>query len=74
MSVFLRCQWKDERLHHSGVNGNNKSLLLLGKMTEQVWKPDIYFPDEKDAKFHMVTMPNLRIQIDASGEVHYTAR
>ena len=49
-------------------------LTLSGKATSEVWTPDLFFPNEKDATFHVVTVPNMLMKIDSNGTVVYSVR
>lgn len=50
------------------------SLELDQKMIEKIWVPDSFFPQEKRAKIHTVTVPNRLLHIHKDGTVVYSMR
>ena len=40
----------------------------------QVWMPDTFFRNEKDAKFHDIIQPNLYVRVFPDGDVLYSIR
>ena len=72
VDVILRQRWTDRRLkfNHSTVG----VLELDQKMTEKVWVPDSFFPKEKRAQIHEVTVPNRLLHIYSNGTVFYSMR
>ena len=40
----------------------------------QVWMPDTFFRNEKDAKFHDIIQPNLYVRVFPNGDVLYSIR
>lgn len=72
MNFFLRQRWRDARLAHnsSGV----PVLELYRKALEEVWVPDIYFVNEKNAHFHYVSVPNKMFNVFPDGKVSYSIR
>ncbi len=43
-------------------------------MVIRLWKPDLFFANEKHGYFHDVTQPNTMLRLYPSGEVLYSAR
>ncbi|XP_048772300.2 glycine receptor subunit alpha-2-like isoform X1 [Ostrea edulis] len=72
VDVIFRQQWVDKRLvfNHTKVS----SLELDQKMIEKIWVPDSFFPKEKRAKIHDVTVPNRLLHIYKNGTVFYSMR
>ncbi|XP_020625078.1 glycine receptor subunit alphaZ1-like [Orbicella faveolata] len=70
LDIFLRQSWTDPRLDH-GLRG---TLSLSNTIVSQIWLPDSYFKNAKDASFHDVTTPNMMITIGPGGLVNYNAR
>ena len=61
--TYLNSSWKhveDITLHYDLVN--------------KVWTPDAFFRNSKDARSHMVTVPNRLIRIFPEGRVLYSQR
>nr|XP_022321966.1 glycine receptor subunit alpha-1-like isoform X2 [Crassostrea virginica] len=73
MEVFLRQTWVDPRLKYEHLS-NFSNLELDQRMMANVWVPDTYFPNEKEAHFHIVTVPNRLLHISRNGTVFYSIR
>lgn len=41
---------------------------------ERIWKPDLFFRNEKEGHFHKIIMPNVLLRIDSAGAVLYSIR
>ncbi|WAQ98159.1 GLRA2-like protein [Mya arenaria] len=70
MDIFLRQKWEDRRLRY----GNTSELPWLeldNKMMDRVWVPDTFFPNEKRARVHDVTVPNKMMHVYKNGTVLY---
>ncbi|XP_013390563.1 glycine receptor subunit alpha-2 isoform X2 [Lingula anatina] len=75
MSIFLRRQWTDHRLKFNGRLYNTSSVTIdPRKAMETVWIPDVFFSNEKTAKYHDVTQPNHLLRIDENGTVFFSSR
>ena len=79
MQLTLRQVWLDGRLTFKGKRiGNDivpddiKSITLTEQ--ERLWKPDLFFRNEKEGHFHKIIMPNVLIRISPVGEVLYSIR
>ena len=73
MSFYLRQRWNDSRLSYNGSHGIDV-IELDTRMMDQIWTPDIYIINEKDARFHYVTMPNRMMYLYPDGDVLYSSR
>ena len=73
MSIFLRQKWVDPRLTFGRV-GDTDHVLVTAKDIGHIWKPDLFFPNEKSATLHQVTIPNKLMRIYHNGTVLYTTR
>lgn len=71
MLVQLRMQWRDVRLKH---NFYPYILVKEKNITDQIWRPDPYFVNEKHIKVFDVTFPNMRMTIFPDGLVSYVIR
>ena len=49
-------------------------LIVSAQSIEKMWVPDLFFPNEKSAKFHDVTVTNKVMKIHPNGTVRYSAR
>lgn len=72
MNVFLRQQWNDPRLAYHEYPDD--SLDLDPSMLDSIWKPDLFFANEKGANFHEVTTDNKLLRIFKNGNVLYSIR
>ncbi|XP_056625710.1 glycine receptor, alpha 4a [Triplophysa dalaica] len=72
LNVFLRQQWNDPRLAYSEYP--DASLDLDPSMLDSIWKPDLFFANEKGANFHEVTTDNKLLRIFQDGNVLYSIR
>uniref|UniRef100_A0A8C1W1D8 Glycine receptor, alpha 4b n=1 Tax=Cyprinus carpio TaxID=7962 RepID=A0A8C1W1D8_CYPCA len=71
-NVFLRQQWNDPRLAYKEYPDD--SLDLDPSMLDSIWKPDLFFANEKGANFHEVTTDNKLLRIFQNGNVLYSIR
>ncbi|KAJ8252887.1 hypothetical protein GJAV_G00206670 [Gymnothorax javanicus] len=72
VNIFLRQQWNDPRLAYSEYPDD--SLDLDPSMLDSIWKPDLFFANEKGANFHDVTTENKLLRIFKDGNVLYSIR
>ncbi|XP_071613610.1 glycine receptor subunit alpha-4-like [Heliangelus exortis] len=72
VNVFLRQQWNDPRLAYCEYPDD--SLDLDPSMLDSIWKPDLFFANEKGANFHEVTTDNKLLRIFKNGNVLYSIR
>uniref|UniRef100_A0A8C9WKI7 Glycine receptor, alpha 4a n=1 Tax=Scleropages formosus TaxID=113540 RepID=A0A8C9WKI7_SCLFO len=72
LNVFLRQQWNDPRLAYREYPDD--SLDLDPSMLDSIWKPDLFFANEKGANFHEVTTDNKLLRIFQNGNVLYSIR
>lgn len=64
-------QWRDFRLKHTF----EPYILIKEKnITDQIWRPDPYFVNEKDVDVFDVTFPNMRMAVFPDGLVTYAVR
>ncbi|XP_048834116.1 glycine receptor subunit alpha-2-like [Brienomyrus brachyistius] len=72
VNIFLRQKWNDPRLAYSEYPDD--SLDLDPSMLDSIWKPDLFFANEKGANFHDVTTDNKLLRIFKNGNVLYSIR
>ncbi|KAM9343110.1 glycine receptor subunit alpha-2 isoform 1-T1 [Pholidichthys leucotaenia] len=72
VNIFLRQKWNDPRLAYSKYP--DPSLDLDPSMLDSIWKPDLFFANEKGANFHDVTTDNKLLRISKDGTVLYSIR
>ena len=73
VSIFIREKWSDHRLRFGNLS-NDEMITLDARLAEQLWLPDLYFTNEKEAHFHYVTVPNRYVRIFRNGTVYHSAR
>ena len=73
IDILLRQHWHDPRLELDPITPDESFTLTAGMVT-QLWTPDLFFPNEKEAKFHDVTVPNRLLKIHPDGTVVYGLR
>ncbi|CAL4079768.1 unnamed protein product [Meganyctiphanes norvegica] len=72
VDVFLRQRWHDQRLAY---NDTREAITITAlEYRNKIWKPDTYFENVKEATLHQVTMPNILMRIDRSGNILYSMR
>jgi len=54
------------------MGGRIKFLVLTDP--EKIWKPDLFFSNEKEGAFHNIIMPNVLVRIWPNGDVLYSVR
>uniref|UniRef100_A0A8C6GS63 Glycine receptor, alpha 1 subunit n=1 Tax=Mus spicilegus TaxID=10103 RepID=A0A8C6GS63_MUSSI len=72
VNIFLRQQWNDPRLAYNEYPDD--SLDLDPSMLDSIWKPDLFFANEKGAHFHEITTDNKLLRISRNGNVLYSIR
>lgn len=72
VQITFREEWFDDRLQYDDMGGKIKVIVLTDQ--ERIWKPDLFFANEKDGKFHEIIMPNVLLRIHPNGNVLYSIR
>ncbi len=72
MEIYLRQEWYDPRLADDRLG--NDSVILNHKQYGQLWVPDLYFPNEKRAMLHDITVPNRLLILKPGGSIFYSQR
>lgn len=70
--ITFREQWNDNRLQFDNMSGRIHYLVLTDP--ERIWKPDLFFTNEKTGHFHKIIMPNILLRIYPNGDVLYSIR
>ncbi|XP_059902797.1 glycine receptor subunit beta-like isoform X2 [Gadus macrocephalus] len=73
VNIFLRQRWNDPRLRLP-TDFKSDSLTVDPKMFQCLWKPDLFFANEKNANFHDVTQDNILLFIFRNGDVLISMR
>lgn len=72
MDLYLRQSWTDERLKHEKIR--RAMDLNDPNLVKAIWKPEVYFPNAKEADFQFVTVPNVLVRIHPDGKILYMLR
>ncbi|XP_046698488.1 glycine receptor, beta a isoform X2 [Silurus meridionalis] len=73
VNIFLRQRWNDPRLRLP-TDFKSDALTVDPKMFQCLWKPDLFFANEKNANFHDVTQENILLFIFRNGDVLISMR
>ncbi|XP_028305126.1 glycine receptor subunit beta-like [Gouania willdenowi] len=73
INIFLRQRWNDPRLRLP-TDFKSEALTVDPKMFQCLWKPDLFFANEKNANFHDVTQDNILLFIFRNGDVLISMR
>ncbi|XP_030224509.1 glycine receptor, beta b [Gadus morhua] len=73
VNIFLRQRWNDPRLQLP-QDFKSDSLTVDPGMFKCLWKPDLFFANEKSANFHDVTQDNILLFIFRNGDVLISMR
>ncbi|XP_075921067.1 glycine receptor subunit alpha-4-like [Petromyzon marinus] len=76
INIFLRQTWNDPRILNvlKSIEYNTDFLDLGNSFVDSVWKPDLFFENEKSAAFHTVTTDNKMLRVFRNGDVFYSVR
>jgi len=76
VQLSLRQEWTDDRLAFGKMDQYKSYGLNSITLTEQerIWKPDLFFRNEKEGHFHKIIMPNVLLRIKGEGQVLYSIR
>jgi hypothetical protein len=72
VDAYLRQEWTDARLNHTEIK--EPMDLSDPNLVKVIWKPEVYFPNAKQADFQYVTVPNVLIRIKPDGKILYMLR
>ena len=72
IQITFREEWNDDRLTYDDMNGKISFLVLTDP--SKIWKPDLFFNNEKKGHFHNIIMPNVLLRIFPNGNVLYSIR
>ncbi|KAM5191749.1 glycine receptor subunit beta isoform 1-T1 [Mantella aurantiaca] len=74
VNIFLRQRWNDPRLKLPSDFRGSDALTVDPTMFKCLWKPDLFFANEKNANFHDVTQENILLFIFRDGDVLLSMR
>uniref|UniRef100_A0A8R1Y068 Ig-like domain-containing protein n=2 Tax=Onchocerca volvulus TaxID=6282 RepID=A0A8R1Y068_ONCVO len=78
----FREEWNDARLAYERLADENTQVppfVVLAAseqpdLTQQIWMPDTFFQNEKEARRHLIDKPNVLIRIHPDGQILYSVR
>ncbi|CAI5452955.1 unnamed protein product [Caenorhabditis angaria] len=73
VQLTFRESWKDKRLSY-GIDGDTNPAFLILTAGQQIWMPDSFFQNEKQAYRHMIDKPNVLIRVHKDGTILYSVR
>uniref|UniRef100_A0A1I7Y3M6 Ig-like domain-containing protein n=1 Tax=Steinernema glaseri TaxID=37863 RepID=A0A1I7Y3M6_9BILA len=73
LQLTLRQSWKDPRLVFSHMGPDIPTFFVLTE-GQQIWKPDTFFLNEKQAHRHTIDKPNTLFRLYKDGRVLYSVR
>ncbi|CAB3397324.1 unnamed protein product [Caenorhabditis bovis] len=73
VQLTFRESWVDSRLSY-GVKGDALPDFLILTAGQQIWMPDSFFQNEKQAYKHMIDKPNVLIRVHKDGTILYSVR
>jgi len=77
LNLYLRQSWRDPRLEFNlprDITEKIDQIKMEQDKWKELWLPDTFFRNEKDASYHHVTVANRLLRINASGHVWYTSK
>uniref|UniRef100_A0A914C3C8 Ig-like domain-containing protein n=1 Tax=Acrobeloides nanus TaxID=290746 RepID=A0A914C3C8_9BILA len=78
----FREEWSDARLAYGRYKDENTEVppfVVLATsenadLSQQIWMPDTFFQNEKEARRHLIDKPNVLIRIHPDGHILYSVR
>lgn len=74
VGLIIHLQWVDNRLLNKAHMYDFDYIDFDAHNMEKIWVPDIYFPNEKKAKFHKIMVSNKMLRLFKNETVSYNAR
>ncbi|XP_013389605.1 glycine receptor subunit alpha-3-like [Lingula anatina] len=74
INIFLRRKWTDARFRFNSTHYNLTEISIDPHRYGDIWSPDLFFTNEKQARFHAITTPNHMIRINGDGQVFFSSR
>uniref|UniRef100_A0AC35G6K7 Glutamate-gated chloride channel n=1 Tax=Panagrolaimus sp. PS1159 TaxID=55785 RepID=A0AC35G6K7_9BILA len=73
IQLTFRESWIDGRLAY-GLPRDSKPEFIILAPGQQIWMPDSFFQNEKQAQKHMIDKPNVMIRVHKDGSILYSVR
>ena len=74
MSFYLRQSWVDPRLAYKPSDESGETFKLPDGAWDDIWRPDVFFRNEKTAKYHDISTSNRFIWLYANGSIWYVSK
>jgi len=74
VSMYLRQNWRDQRLRYTSTNIKSKEIRLGEGSWDRIWVPDTFLRNEKRANFHEVTVNNRLLRLNSTGYLWYVIK
>ena len=72
--LTFREEWIDDRLAYGNKDTSGKIDYLTLTDPDRIWKPDLFFRNEKEGHTHDIIMPNVLLRIYPQGRILYSIR
>ncbi|XP_032816750.2 glycine receptor subunit alpha-2-like isoform X1 [Petromyzon marinus] len=73
-SIILQMRWNDPRLQNIFTPTSKNSYDLGNNYIDSIWKPCLFFENEKMASAHAIIADNKMLRLFRNGDVFYTMR
>ena len=75
VNFYLRQSWRDPRLAFDPRSLDEpRNIIKIEFKQKDIWVPDVFVRNEKKAEFHDVTIPNVMLTVNATGNVWYVTK
>ena len=74
MSMYLRQNWRDQRLGYKATTPKSNEIRLGEGSWDSIWVPDTFLRNEKRANFHEVTVNNRLLRLNSTGYLWYVIK
>ncbi|XP_075912689.1 glycine receptor subunit alpha-1-like [Petromyzon marinus] len=71
VTIFVRQQWSDRRLSN---HSEQETVDLDYPSMATVWRPDLFFANEKSGRFHTITTENRMMRLYRNGDIFHSIR
>lgn len=74
VQIFMRQNWTDKRLSFDQSLKNYSHINLDPRLMKDIWYPDLFFVNEKEARYHDIMVPNRLLRVYPDGQIFYSVR
>uniref|UniRef100_A0A914XEJ4 Triokinase/FMN cyclase n=1 Tax=Plectus sambesii TaxID=2011161 RepID=A0A914XEJ4_9BILA len=72
--ILVRQHWHDPRLQYESKTGSVYVAGSQPEVVEKIWKPDLFFANERSGHFHAITVPNTLLRFYSDGQILWSNR